>query len=339
MISTCHACGVPVDPLRSPARIVASRVVSYCAGCGTNPEAAMARAWRAATEDGLAGEAFTVEDDDARDADPLGRIARFTHPRKVPTLVATGAIAVGMLLWTAFAPSDSKRPLLNRLSAHAEAASALPARHLGEHVRQLPGLLSPSSMVHPLPGANLLLPTEPIRRFGAGREGLGKARGCGQGHCGVDIGEHVGAPVVSVADGVVSKVIRYDNFNGGLYVRVDHADDTSTFYFHLNAIRADLKPGVTVRAGEVIAQLGRSGILNSPAHLHFALAIREGEHDHYVDPEPYLRNAVLIAQPTAGDASDMIGNEGPSIERLAADRSAAREAGANLGAETPGIAD
>jgi murein DD-endopeptidase MepM/ murein hydrolase activator NlpD len=340
MISICHACGVQVDTLRSPARIVASRVVSYCARCGANPEAALAQAWRAATEDRLAGESYAHDEDDAYDDDPIGRIARFTRPRKVPTLVATGAIAAGMLLWTMFAPSDPKRPLLNRLSSHAEAATALPGPRpvSGEHARQLPGLLELSGMVHPLPGGELLLPMEPIRRFGADREGLGKARGCGHGHCGVDIGQRVGAPVVAVADGVIAKVVRYDNFNGGLYVRVDHADDTSTFYFHLNAIRADLKPGVSVQAGEVIAELGRSGILNSPAHLHFALALRQGETDHYVDPEPYLRNAVLIAAPTAGDLTHMLGNEGPSIARLAADRDAER-AGASASVETPGISD
>jgi murein DD-endopeptidase MepM/ murein hydrolase activator NlpD len=340
MNSNCHACGVPVDALRSPARIVASRVVSYCARCGANPEAALASAWRAATEDGLTGEAFAYDDDDddAYDDDPIGRIARFTHPRKLPTLVATGAIAAGMLLWTMIAPSDSKQPLINRLGSHAEASTAVPARHAGEHARQLPGLLELPSMVHPLPGGELLLPSELIRRFGADREGLGKARGCGHGHCGVDIGQRVGAPVVAVADGVVSKVIRHDNFNGGLYVRVDHADDTSTFYFHLNAIRGDLKPGVTVQAGEAIAELGRSGILHSPAHLHFALALRQGGTDHYVDPEPYLKNAVLIAAPTAGDVRDMVGNEGPSIERLAADRDAERAAAA-ASVETPGISD
>jgi hypothetical protein len=338
MISICHACGVQVDTLRSPARIVASRVVSYCARCGANPEAALAQAWRAATEDGLTGESYAHDEDDGYDDDPIGRIARFTRPRKVPTLIATGAIAAGMLLWTMFAPSDPKRPLLNRLGSHAEASTELPTRHAGEHARQLPGLLELPSMVHPLPGGELLLPTESIRRFGAEREGLGKTRGCGHGHCGVDLGQRVGAPVVSVADGVVSKVVRYDNFNGGLYVRVDHADDTSTFYFHLNAIRADLKPGVTVQAGEVIAELGRSGILNSPAHLHFALAIRQGETDHYVDPEPYLKNAVLLAAPTAGDPRNMVGNEGPSIARLAADRDAER-ASASASVETPGISD
>jgi hypothetical protein len=337
MPSNCHVCGIQVDVLRSPARIVAARVVSFCDGCGKDPDAALARAWRAATEDDLHGEAISDDDADVLDGDPIGRIARFTHPRWKATLVATGAIAAGMLAWTAFAPRAPNRPLLDRLGSRAEASSALPPR-APSHAPQLPGLLERASMVHPLPGAALLLPSEPIRRYGAEREGLGKARGCGHGHCGVDIGERVGAPVVAVADGVVSKVIRCDNFNGGLYVRVDHADDTSSFYFHLNAIRADLKPGVTVRAGEVIAELGRSGILNSPAHLHFALALREGEHDHYVDPEPYLKQAVLIAAPTSGDAHDMLGNEGPSIARLAADRDAARAA-APGSVDVPGIAD
>ena len=306
----------------------------------------MQRAWRAATEDGLAGESVAMPPDPVDD-DPIGRIARFTHPRKLPTAIATGALAVGMLLWTALAPGGAKRPLLRRLESHAEAATLQPAPVLAaalSHALQLPGARA-TLFVHPLPGAQLLVPVEPIRRFGADREGLGRARGCGHGHCGVDIGERVGAPVVAVADGVVRNVVRYDNFNGGLYVRVDHDDNTSSFYFHLHAIRRDLRPGVTVHAGEAIAELGRSGILNSPAHLHFAIAIRQGEHDHYVDPEPYLHDAVLLGAPTSGDLSAMVGNEGPSIARLAERRAVQGAAPASEGpaapvsVETPGISD
>jgi murein DD-endopeptidase MepM/ murein hydrolase activator NlpD len=304
MPSLCHSCQTPVDPLRTPARIVNARIVSYCGDCGRDPEAALERALRAAAD--ASERAF-----EAVDADPIGRVSRFTGPRWLPTAVATGAIAASMLLWMVVAPRGAARqPLLAQLNAHAEAASAssmepLEPKPLAAAGKQLPGGRL-ASFVHPLPGAGVALPTQSSRRFGADRDGQGKARGCGHGHCGVDIGERVGAPIVAVADGVVAKVVRFDNANGGMYVRVDHADDTSTFYFHLNAIRRDLKPGVSVKAGEAIAELGHTGILRSAPHLHFALAVREGTHDHYVDPEPYLRDAVLLAAPTSGDLSAMV---------------------------------
>ena len=321
MISTCHYCASPVDTLRTAARIVASRIVNVCETCIADPLVAAERA-RAAAEEAAqqaaaeAHAAYLAElaEDAAAEAGRSRWLPRFSGPRSTPTLVATSVIAGAMLLWGALAPPGAPRRLLRSLESHAEASTApsmvtpreSPLLPIGA---QLPGRGIGSSFVHPLPGDAMLLPTQSTRRFGADRDGLGKARGCGQGHCGVDIGEAVGAPIVAVADGVVAKVVRYDNLNGGLYVRLDHADATSSFYFHCKSIRKDLRVGTRVVAGEAIATLGRSGIFHSAPHLHFAIAERQGEHDHYIDPEPLLANAVLLKAPITGDLAAMGGPE------------------------------
>jgi murein DD-endopeptidase MepM/ murein hydrolase activator NlpD len=157
--------------------------------------------------------------------------------------------------------------------------------------------------VHPLPGPQRLLPGRSSRHFGADRDGRGKALGCGRGHCGVDLGERIGMPILAVRDGVVSKVVRYDNEHGGLMVTIEHDDGLTSQYFHIKDIREDLRAGDRVEAGEPIARLGRSGIKHSPAHLHFSLLRRDGqvtERGDYLDPLPFLENAVVVPEPAMG---------------------------------------
>ena len=56
----------------------------------------------------------------------------------------------------------------------------------------------------------------------------------------------------------------------------------------------ELAAGSTVRGGEMIGRLGRTGVHHSAAHLHFGLSVRERGHERYVDPEPYLREWMLV---------------------------------------------
>ncbi len=281
-----------MDSLRSAARIVASRVVAFCSDCAGKPADVLPLMPKAPIVPG----AFVLARGKPSGPPVPGR-------RHSPALVAVMVVASSALAWCVADPGEARLPLLPRFESHANAASR-PREQPAARASLLPPsglrqLAGPTEMlvVHPLPGLVRELPSRGSRRFGAERDGHGRELGCGEGHCGVDIGEEIGTPILSIADGVVTKVVRFDNPRGGLYVRVDHEDGTTSLYFHLKDIREDLRPGMGVQAGEAIATLGKSGILHSPPHLHFAYAQRDGDRLRYIDPEPLLRDAVLLAVP------------------------------------------
>jgi murein DD-endopeptidase MepM/ murein hydrolase activator NlpD len=139
---------------------------------------------------------------------------------------------------------------------------------------------------HPLLGPRRL-PPNGSARFGAARPQPRPAE-CELGHCGVDLGQAVGEPVFAVFDGVVERVERDENVDAraGRTVIIRHKDGgVRSRYLHLDSIRDDLRAGMRVAGGELIARVGRTGVLHSAPHLHFALDIG----GRFVDPEPYLR--------------------------------------------------
>ena len=84
-------------------------------------------------------------------------------------------------------------------------------------------------------------------------------------HSGTDLGAPMGAPVVAVFDG---KVQIADLMGGyGLAIVLRHNKDTEeTLYGHLSEIF--VKPGDTVKQGDVIGRVGSTGYSTGP-HLHF----------------------------------------------------------------------
>ncbi len=152
--------------------------------------------------------------------------------------------------------------------------------------------LADGAWLHPLRGPTRRMPEHTGRVFGAPRPG-DRPSECKAGHCGVDIGGSTewGEPVLAIHHGVVERVERSPNANGGRYVWLRHRDHAvSSRYFHLAAIPPSLEAGDRVERGDTIGLLGGSGVEHSEPHLHFALAIdapaRAGV--HYVDPEPLL---------------------------------------------------
>ena len=87
-------------------------------------------------------------------------------------------------------------------------------------------------------------------------------------------------PVLAAADGVVAYFNSKPSLsNYGRYVILRHSIDgmeINSLYAHLREIRADLRVGQSVKAGEPIATMGRStntreGISKERAHVHFEL--------------------------------------------------------------------
>lgn len=96
-------------------------------------------------------------------------------------------------------------------------------------------------------------------------------------HNGVDYGAPTGAPVVSVSNGTVS--FAGWTSGGGRTVRVRHTSGYESEYMHLSAIAAGVHPGTRVGQGELVGQVGQTGLASGP-HLHYGLR-RDGK---YVNP-------------------------------------------------------
>ena len=84
-----------------------------------------------------------------------------------------------------------------------------------------------------------------------------------QPHYGVDVAGPVGAPVIAPADGIVS-LANPDMFFSGGTLYLDHGHGVSSAFLHLSKIL--VKPGQTVKQGDKIALIGKTGRVTG-AHL------------------------------------------------------------------------
>ena len=96
-------------------------------------------------------------------------------------------------------------------------------------------------------------------------------------HNGVDFAAPVGTPVRSVGDGTV-EFSGYSSGNG-YWIKIKHCKTYSTAYLHLSKIASSVKKGAKVSRGQVIGNVGMTGLATGP-HLHFSLY----ENNKYIDP-------------------------------------------------------
>ena len=151
---------------------------------------------------------------------------------------------------------------------------------------------------------------------------------------GLDIAGMLGEPVRAIADGTVifaginsptksrmsgippEKIARYRHRRmgvGGIYVCIEHTPEPKrvvSCYMHLGGYNVAERE--QVKAGQVIGELGRTGVKVSPPHLHFEVRIG----DRHTNP---LR--------TLGDYDDPAqGDDDPPVRRARQARQAARAA-------------
>lgn len=100
-------------------------------------------------------------------------------------------------------------------------------------------------------------------RFGLQRFFNGQPRAP---HSGLDVAVPSGTPVRAPADGVVNQVGDY--YFNGLTVFVDHGQGLVSMVCHLS--RSRVRPGDTVRQGDVLGDSGQSGRATGP-HLHWSM--------------------------------------------------------------------
>ncbi|MGJ3508654.1 M23 family metallopeptidase [Enemella sp. A6] len=101
-------------------------------------------------------------------------------------------------------------------------------------------------------------------------------------HTGIDLSAPIGTPVMAAADGTV----KAPNGGGwaGVHVVIQHGGD-ATLYAHLN--QATVRPGQTVKAGQVIGFVGMTGRTFGP-HLHFEYyPSAGGTSNPYSTSDPY----------------------------------------------------
>jgi hypothetical protein len=181
-------------------------------------------------------------------------------------------------------------------------------RTLTARRRLLEAYANPPVAFRPSPlGLDIASPLDGAPRLGT--SGLGADREGGErSHRGVDIDATIGEPVRAVADGVVQfagvdmpgdhpaiglfprQLRRWRNRNlgpGGFFVRIMHAAEVRSGYFHLNSFR--VVAGETVQAGQIIGTVGRTGVKVSGSHLHFEVH----ENGELRDPALFLRAYVL----------------------------------------------
>jgi murein DD-endopeptidase MepM/ murein hydrolase activator NlpD len=106
-------------------------------------------------------------------------------------------------------------------------------------------------------------------------------------HPGVDIRAPIGTPVTAASGGTVTMAGRW--YALGLTVEIQHADGSRARYAHLSSFAPEIAPGATVRPGQRIGAVGRTG-RTTGAHLHVELR-RDGR---AVDPWPWLTRTACV---------------------------------------------
>ncbi len=151
-------------------------------------------------------------------------------------------------------------------------------------------------------GFDVVSPLEGIPRVAPSGPGEDREDGA-RAHRGLDIDATGGEPIASIADGVVwftgfdlpgrvrPQVVRPDELAttkrpelgpGGLFVCIRHVPRIFSCYMHLQSYRVAINDRVL--AGQIIANVGHSGVKVSGSHLHLEIH-RDGD---ALDPAPIL---------------------------------------------------
>jgi len=104
-------------------------------------------------------------------------------------------------------------------------------------------------------------------------------------HGGIDIGAPSGTPIHAAASGKVICAAWRDGGSGNTVI-IDHGGGITTLYFHIKNGGILVKEGQTVKAGDVIAKVGSTGLSTGP-HLHFEVRKNGVRQDplNYVKPK------------------------------------------------------
>jgi len=89
-------------------------------------------------------------------------------------------------------------------------------------------------------------------------------------HRGIDYAAKKGTPVLASGDGKVT--IARQNNTSGKYVVIQHGEQYTTKYLHLSRFGKGIRPGKSVKQGQVIGYVGDTGLATAP-HLHYEFLV------------------------------------------------------------------
>jgi murein DD-endopeptidase MepM/ murein hydrolase activator NlpD len=154
------------------------------------------------------------------------------------------------------------------------ATVALPQIDTFQRTLVVPRATAPS-LVYPVMGPEL------SSDFGLRKHPIRKVT---RHHDGVDLAAPLGAPIRSIAAGIV---IFADPWGGyGKFVVIKHSKGMTSHYGHMEKI--SVAPGQRLKAGDIIGTVGNTGISTGP-HLHFEIRVN-GKIEH---PEKFLPGLAL----------------------------------------------
>lgn len=117
--------------------------------------------------------------------------------------------------------------------------------------------------------------------------------GASTNHGGIDLAAPTGTQIAAVLGGLVTIAGEYGGY--GNAVKIDHGNGVESLYGHMSAV--GVAPGQQVTAGQVIGNVGSTGISTGP-HLHLSM-YKGGE---AIDPLPYVQGAPIMAGNTLAGA-------------------------------------
>jgi murein DD-endopeptidase MepM/ murein hydrolase activator NlpD len=120
------------------------------------------------------------------------------------------------------------------------------------------------------------------------RFGYRNCAGCSSNHGGQDFNPGIGAPIQSIADGVVAYAQDGEG-SLGVHLIIEHeinGEKVASVYAHMIHGSMLVKQGDVVKAGQVIGKTGNTGMSTGP-HLHFEIRIG-GKDGKKVDPLEWL---------------------------------------------------
>ncbi|MBX3511549.1 MAG: M23 family metallopeptidase [Hyphomonadaceae bacterium] len=92
-------------------------------------------------------------------------------------------------------------------------------------------------------------------------------------HRGTDFAAPTGTPILAAGEGVIVRAGPFGAY--GNYVRIRHGDGYETAYAHMSRFARGVRPGASVRQGQVIGYVGSTGRSTGP-HLHYEV-MRRGQ--------------------------------------------------------------
>ena len=95
-------------------------------------------------------------------------------------------------------------------------------------------------------------------------------------HKGVDYAAASGTPIKATGDGTIQHIGNKGGY--GKTIILKHGGKYSTLYAHLSRYRKGMKHGRSVKQGQVIGYVGKTGLATGP-HLHYEFRVNEQHHN------------------------------------------------------------